>query len=924
MIAFAKKNRFLLGLCSLLLSSAIAQPGPFIRNIPPAEYQANNQNWAMAFDHRGIVYIGNNAGLLEGDGLSWTLHELPKRQTARSVAADSSRQRIYTGGYGEFGYWERTKDGQLIYHSLSQEQLTTEEKREEFWHILPTARGVFFQSFSVLFFWDGSVLTRLNLPGNIMYLQQVNDQLLLPVIDRGIYELHENGNFEQLPGSDVFADKTISGMFCGPNDRLWVGTEKAGIFQYVNNQFIPWSAPINDRLKKYQLNKSLVLQDGRLAFGTILAGLFVTNPDGRVEQHIQQENGLQDNTILSLGEDARGNIWLGLDRGIDLVDIRRPLSLYSDRDGRIGSVYDLTVFQDRLYLATNRGVFYRSWPWRDQERFILIEGSQGQSWRFFSAQDQLLFGHNEGTFRIAGERVEKISSVTGGWYFQPVDDDTTEVLQGCYTGLVRLSYRPDSGGWVEHGRIRGISHRINKIIAQGQDTFWLQSLHEGIFRVVIDWPTNQVKEWVHYNAERGLPLSTQTFLQQQHDTLLVQVDHRLFRYVPSLDTFVYARLSEQANRSSVPIAPDLKVNVFPELIDLAFADGRHQIFPFRMVPQFERIRFLEDSLLAICLDNGFAILRLDQARQMPPTDRTPFFKQVSFINNRGLRVDVDLREAVLKIPPGYNQLTVRMGHTTHTEPGWLRYRLLPKQTSWSDWEHFSGKTFFNLSPGNYQLEVASLTAPRPATLAFQIQRHWYQTPWVAIPYLLGISSLFYLLYRWHTYRLSRQQKKLEAERERQLQRERMENRNRALQQDVIRKNKELANSTFNLIRKNELLIEIRDHIQQLQNSPHGNARYGKVLRLINRQINHQDDWEIFEKSFNQVHEAFFQKLVARYPDLTPGDLKLAACLKMNLSSKEIAPLLNISLRGVENKRYRLRKKLDLPSSENLTEFMINL
>jgi DNA-binding NarL/FixJ family response regulator len=79
---------------------------------------------------------------------------------------------------------------------------------------------------------------------------------------------------------------------------------------------------------------------------------------------------------------------------------------------------------------------------------------------------------------------------------------------------------------------------------------------------------------------------------------------------------------------------------------------------------------------------------------------------------------------------------------------------------------------------------------------------------------------------------------------------------------------------------------------------------------------------VFEMNFNQVHEQFFKKLKADFPELTPGDLKLAAYLKMNLSSKEIAPLLNISIRSVENKRYRLRRKLNLEEEENLTEFML--
>ena len=79
----------------------------------------------------------------------------------------------------------------------------------------------------------------------------------------------------------------------------------------------------------------------------------------------------------------------------------------------------------------------------------------------------------------------------------------------------------------------------------------------------------------------------------------------------------------------------------------------------------------------------------------------------------------------------------------------------------------------------------------------------------------------------------------------------------------------------------------------------------------------------FEESFNQLHDNFFKRLKQHYPDLTPGDLKLAAYLKMNLSSKEIAALLNISLRGIENKRYRLRRKMNLEPDDNLTEILIN-
>ena len=87
-------------------------------------------------------------------------------------------------------------------------------------------------------------------------------------------------------------------------------------------------------------------------------------------------------------------------------------------------------------------------------------------------------------------------------------------------------------------------------------------------------------------------------------------------------------------------------------------------------------------------------------------------------------------------------------------------------------------------------------------------------------------------------------------------------------------------------------------------------------------MNDSEDWKRFEVNFKELHEDFFERLLKEFPKLTPKDLKLCAYLKMNLSSKEIAPLMGISLRGVEIHRYRLRKKLQIETSEYLSSFLI--
>ena len=155
----------------------------------------------------------------------------------------------------------------------------------------------------------------------------------------------------------------------------------------------------------------------------------------------------------------------------------------------------------------------------------------------------------------------------------------------------------------------------------------------------------------------------------------------------------------------------------------------------------------------------------------------------------------------------------------------------------------------------------------------------------------------------------------------------MELENEKLQSEIAAKSNELANSTMAIIKKNEVLIAVKDELSRLKKQKDNGLPSGafkKLNRVIDSNISNDDDWRIFEQSFNRAHEDFFRELKSRHADLTPNDLRLCAYLKMNISSKEIAPLLNISVRGVEIRRYRLRKKLNLEHDDNLVEYMMAL
>jgi len=129
-----------------------------------------------------------------------------------------------------------------------------------------------------------------------------------------------------------------------------------------------------------------------------------------------------------------------------------------------------------------------------------------------------------------------------------------------------------------------------------------------------------------------------------------------------------------------------------------------------------------------------------------------------------------------------------------------------------------------------------------------------------------------------------------------------------------------------IIRKNEAFQKLKQEILITDNSirsAEAHRHVKKIIKLIDSHINVDDDWQVFEIHFDRAHVDFFKRLKAEFSTLTPKDLRLCAYLKMNLSSKEIAPLLNISTRSVEVHRYRIRKKIGLNPDQSLAEFMIN-
>ena len=215
---------------------------------------------------------------------------------------------------------------------------------------------------------------------------------------------------------------------------------------------------------------------------------------------------------------------------------------------------------------------------------------------------------------------------------------------------------------------------------------------------------------------------------------------------------------------------------------------------------------------------------------------------------------------------------------------------------------------------------------------FKVSNPWYLSLWIILIYILALSIIFYLYYKWNKIRYQEKLKlkeeelkhqkeiiQIELEAENKLKLQNYEK--HILEIQVQTKASEVAGKSLSIAKQSEMIESIQ---KILENETDLNQLKSKITKSIKVNAINKKEWESFEKNILQSHEEFVHQLSKKFPQLTSKDIKLCIYLKMNLSSKEIAPLMNISYRGVELQRYRLRKKLGLQAEDNLVTFMINL
>lgn len=890
---------------------------PFVENFSKSNYQGDNQIWSVAQGNDNAMYFANNYYLLRYDGVKWEKYSLPNKTIIRSVMVDG--ERIYTGSYKEFGYWVR-KEGKMNYVSISNKtKVFDESDNEEIWKIFKFDSKIYFQSFNGLFEFDGKVIKKNQFDFLVSYCFPVGNELLVASVEKGIYKM-QNSKLIKMQRWSLLENNVVHAIEKFQN-KTYFFTKNNGVYVDDKGVLSPWQNPLNDILKTANINAATFIKKSKLVIGTASKGVYLIDLKTNSFKNINRNNVLMNNSILSIGLDKENDLWLGLDNGIAHVEVNSPISIFYDNSGILGSVYSVASIPKGYLMASNHGVFKL-----EGNQFTLVPNTEGQAWNISKINNKYLIGHNEGTFVYDKGLFYKLSAIHGGWNVAKSSINNS-YLQATYSGVIIYNDTDDLNKKIS---IKGLVKPIKYVAQNRKNEIWAADNNRGLYRILY----NDAYETTAIENVTQLSKISNDFgvkIFEFRNEVLFLINKSWYTY-NSITNLLEKNELFNTNFKNVSNIVSIDENYFlilqEGLLYHIFANGNKFVRTI-IQEKYYKGKIINDNLKVfknkdnylLNLDDGFISVQFNYTNKKKLNIKLEAFVDDNLVNNKA------------KIP--YNselRLHVISGVFGATKPN-----LFYKIDGTKEFVPIDKGLIVlnNLNSGSNEIAVYlhdGLNYNTISNFQFVVANPWYFSIWMIILYVVVIGIILYLYYKWNKMRylqklelrdeeLKHQKKILEIELKTENELNLQEYEKHILELELQSKSSEVAGKSLSIAKQSEMIENIQ-HI--LDSDMDFNKLKSEIKKAIKINAVNKHEWETFETNLNQIHNEFIIKLSKKYPNLTSKDIKLCIYLKMNLSSKEIAPLMNISFRGVELHRYRLRKKLNLVQDENLSKFLLTV
>ncbi|HEY0298356.1 MAG TPA: triple tyrosine motif-containing protein, partial [Arachidicoccus sp.] len=599
------------------------------------------------------------------------------------------------------------------------------------------------------------------------------------------------------------------------------------------------------------------------------------------------------------------------------------------------------VFDNKIFIGTSDGLYSSPLMLPQTEDlsfskgdFSKIGNSGGQVWDLFNEHNQLLMGHTDGAFIIQNNTAVPIFKGAGTWLFRDLPDNKKNdinILTGTYYGLHLI--KNIHGQIVDSGKVKNSIYESLRFIEIDtmHHIIWSAHPYRGIYKITMRADMREVISSKLYTQKDGLPTTLNNYVYSLHHQIVFCTDSGLYTYNASSDRFEkdpqYKNIF--GNMSLRIVVPDDSDNIWfvsQKNLGVVLKNGRIRYFPEvagKLIAGFESIYPLNQQNIFVGSTDGLIHINFEKYSQkhnglqllfnkITATGKKDALLFNGYFTTGDSIYETQHKNNVIALPASFNSIHFEYTSTEYAQHNNIQYsfQLAGFDRNWSSWSIRNEKDYTNLPYGKYIFKVKARNnfndTSEIAEYTFIIRPHWYQTN---LAYFLYGISILLLLFRFRKYQLGKFEKqrlKYEDEQQKlqylhQLEREHNEReiinlQKEKLESEVSFKNKELASTTMHLYKRGKLLSRLKEDLSQVaKNIPEEDSRKEviKLVRMLNEEEKSANDWEQFSIHFDDVHNNFLSNLKKSYPDLTQADLKICAYIKMNLSSKEMAQLLNI-------------------------------
>ncbi|SHK45928.1 regulatory protein, luxR family [Epilithonimonas mollis] len=880
---------------ALYIAQDIQNKGmPFLKTYFPNDYGNQGKIWEIHSAESGLVYMASDGGLLEFDGQKWNrLRDYKGHTRSLHISNDST---IYIGADMDFGVWKKNKSRKFCYKSLYPFHTKIGDTNEEFWGTYEIRNKIIFISHQNIYTFYKNRISKISAPFRFVESFEANGRIFVTDEKNGFYEYNGNSlNFLfSYPNNTSF---DISGVFLNKN-LFYIITKNQGIYDFSSGKLTFLQSEISSEIIKNKVFCFTNIENKYMAFGTILNGVYITDLKGNLIQHFNKNKGFSNNTVLSMFYQKNGKLWLGLDYGLAMIDIKSNITYFQGTGNNFGTGYAAIIKDDLFYLGTNQGLYIAKWDdlgnSGDNNLFRMVSGSEGQVWTLQNINDKIICGHDKGLYEVEGEKISKIHSEPGITCMLKYTENL--LLAGSYNGISIFGEK--SGSWEFVKKMKTIQGAVSQIVKENDVFYWVNIPNYGFIRFTINSdldPKN--RSFYNQNDFNGRFLS----LYKNKDRLGLITDSFTYSFSPEYEIFTRKSYHPQH-----------------------FIQNIYSGFFLPIV--------LNDEYGFYSINNGFALEKFDRSRQNKQLYSKLIFRKMTAFNNDNSLDFFEDQELIYK----FNNIRLNFIFPNEDD---IKYQYFLDGFS-KKWSNVSSKTsaeFLDLKEGDYTFIVrAQKNSQHIATkkFNFKISPPWYRTLWGYLSYIFSVGLLIYLVKNHLNKKLKKEKSELykkqkeslekQAEQHRQemmLERQKqLEYEKEKLREEMRIKTIELAVKAKEGEDKSRILQMIREKISEAENNPNiSKARLTEIRQMLKHYLVIED--HTFEIQMDELHQDFFKAIKKKFPNLSIYELRLCVFLKIGLSSKEIADILQVLPSSINVSRSRLRKKLKLESEDDLYEFL---